>query len=234
MWTPKQVWFYRQVICFSAILEMAPTAIHVCCRIHGNVRSTEAADVYGAAHLAAPRNPHFELRKWPDEVDNVKLTALTACTSVFDHLHKQGSSPADDKRAALDVQLLRDQQHNSGIRVRWVATAQMIADVLTNRVESSYLDHVLQTSQFHIAEQPDIAWVWAEERQNATARRTDHIINHPKLNTCLVNGRCFPTSNIQGFACEHFHARSCRLKHRTHPSPHKAKWTLTRTSQENF
>ena len=116
MWTPKQVWFYRQLICFSVVLEIAPSEIHVCCGIH--VRATEAAEVCGA-HLAVPRNPHFELRKGPDEVANVKLTAMTACISVFDHFHKQGSSPADDKRAGLDVQFLRDQQHTSGICVRW-------------------------------------------------------------------------------------------------------------------
>ena len=41
-------------------------------------------------------------------VANVKLTTLTGCNSVFDHLHKQGPSPADDRQAALVVQILRD------------------------------------------------------------------------------------------------------------------------------
>ena len=60
------------------------------------------------------------------------------------------SSPTDDNRAAHHVQIPRDLQRSSRMHVRWVATAQMIADALAKEVESFALDHVLQTPQINI------------------------------------------------------------------------------------
>ena len=101
-------------------------------RLRRRVRSTfaaesmakpRAAETYRAC-IAELRNSHFDLWKWPDEVAKIPLTVLINCKSMYDHLHKQGSSRADDKRDAFAVQIISDLQETSGLHVRWVATAQ--------------------------------------------------------------------------------------------------------------
>ena len=106
--------------------------------------ATKAALTYHA-HTAELRNSHFDLRKVARRGSKIPLTVLTDCESLYDHLQKQASSPSDDKRALLYVQSLRDLRGTTGLRVRWVASAQMVADALTRDAESSHLDHVLQT-----------------------------------------------------------------------------------------
>ena len=121
-----------------------------------------------AATQVAWARKHHVVDTCPGSVSMVANVKLTGCNSVFDHLHKQGPSPADDRQAALVVQILRDLQHANGMRVRWVATAQMIADALTKKESlPAWLTDVLQTSELHITERPDFARVHAEERWKA-------------------------------------------------------------------
>ena len=123
--------------------------------------ATEQADVF-RAHVAEARCRQLSLRKWQEHVKQVELIAVTDCKFLYDHLNKQGSSPPDDKRLALDMQVLRDMMENSSMSVRWVATQQMIADPLTKGGPGNYLAHVLRTGMFHIVKHPDIEWVYLE------------------------------------------------------------------------
>jgi hypothetical protein len=139
--------------------------------------STEQADVF-RAHVAEARDPNFQLRAWQQHVSQVGLVAVTDCKSLYDHLNKQGSAPPDDKRLSLDMQVLRDMMENGGLRVRWVATQQMIADPLTKASPGNYLSHVLRTGVFHITRHPEIDWVYLEEKEREKLKLRDFLIEH--------------------------------------------------------
>ena len=101
-----------------------------------------------------------------------------------------GSSPADDKRAALHVQIPRDLQRSSRMHVRWVATAQMIADALAKEVESFALDHVLQTPQININEHRtlhgSLPETYGRKRKHApsTLSTTGGLTKRPTQRSC--------------------------------------------------
>ena len=55
---------------------------------------------------------------------------LTDATCVHDHLHKTGSIPKE-RQMLLDLLTVRDLVEDGVIDLRWVATAHMLADMLT-------------------------------------------------------------------------------------------------------
>ena len=135
---------------------------------------TEAGDLL-RAYVAESRSPGFDLRTWPDRVAEIRMLAVTDCKSLFDHLSKQGSAPADDARLQLDIQILRDMMVNANLGVRWVATYQMLADCLTKNTSSRYLAYVMREGLFHLIRHPDIEWVYVEEKQREQIKKREYI-----------------------------------------------------------
>ena len=151
---------------------------------------TEAADVF-RAYLAEGRCKDFSLRNWHMAVAQVAATSLTDCKSLFDHLHKQGSSPPDDRRLGLDMQILRDLMENGGLKVKWVSTTQMIADGLTKADRSSYLRYVLHRGVLHVVRHPAIEWVCTEERRRTNEQKKLYVLAHRKAKKI---GKATPTA----------------------------------------
>ena len=92
-------------------------------------------------------NPHFDMKEWQDHLKNqrmeshastnaskeLKNLAITDARSIFDHLTKETSGYAADKRTAIEMQVIQQHLRESGARVKWVPNPAMIADVLTKR-----------------------------------------------------------------------------------------------------
>lgn len=124
--------------------------------------SAEHADLF-RARFAQANNQEFHLRSWLEEAKRVKFPAVADCKSPVDHLNKQGSSPPHDKRLASDMQIRRNLM-NDGMKTRWVATCQMIAEALTKQSIGTYLSNVLRTGMMHFITHPGIHCVdeeWA-------------------------------------------------------------------------
>ncbi|CAE7563942.1 TY1B-PL [Symbiodinium natans] len=62
----------------------------------------------------------------------VPITAVIDCKPVFDHA-KSSTVSIKDKRMAIEMLLLKKDISKYGISLRWMATSQMIVDVLTKR-----------------------------------------------------------------------------------------------------
>ena len=135
---------------------------------------TEEGDLF-RAYAAETMNPDFDLRNWPLHVKEIRMLAITDCKSLYDHLTKQGSAPADDRRLQLDIQILRDMMENANLGVKWVATYQMLADALTKSTDSQYLSHVVSTGRFHVVRHPDIEWIYVEEKRQEKERKKEYI-----------------------------------------------------------
>jgi hypothetical protein len=112
----------------------------------------EAADIF-RAHLAEVRGgERLDRRRWHSLVKDVGVTLVTDSRSLYDFLHRQGSTPSE-KRLRLDLEILRDEMDN-GLSIRWVESSMQLADALTKAgVEvADYLRMVIQDSQFSIVE----------------------------------------------------------------------------------
>ena len=92
-------------------------------------------------------NPHFDMKEWQDHLKNQRMEshastnsskelrnlAITDARSIFDHLTKETSGYAADKRTAIEMQVIQQHLRESGAHVKWVPNPAMIADVLTKR-----------------------------------------------------------------------------------------------------
>ena len=109
--------------------------------IHRVVRSTLAAE---AAALSTALDRQLYLRLvleslmfgepdcGPDWRHKLKIKGLlvTDAKSLFDHLGKTGSVPKE-KQTLIDLLVARDLMEAQAVRLRWVPTDHMLADVLT-------------------------------------------------------------------------------------------------------
>lgn len=53
--------------------------------------------------------------------------------SLFDHLVKETLGCTDDKRTAIEMQMIRQSMMETGAEIRWVPHPQMFMDCLTKR-----------------------------------------------------------------------------------------------------
>ena len=59
-------------------------------------------------------------------------TGVTDCKSLYDHLQSLSSaSKCDDKRIAIDLSIIKQAMHRTGLSVRWCPTELQLADGLT-------------------------------------------------------------------------------------------------------
>ena len=61
---------------------------------------------------------------------DMPVILVTDSKSMFDFLHKRRSTPAE-KHLRLDLEMIRDEMDESGLRVMWVRSEQQLADALT-------------------------------------------------------------------------------------------------------
>ena len=128
-------------------------------RIHRVVNSTLAAETQslsrGLAELAWTITvfndlitPNFDLRSWQEAAKTQRGHALardstderlkkSLCVvdakSLYDHLAKDTIGVTEDKRTAIEMQVIRQSMCETGAAVRWVPHPMMIMDALTKR-----------------------------------------------------------------------------------------------------
>ena len=55
---------------------------------------------------------------------------ITDAKSLYDHLNKTGSVPKE-KQTLIDLLVARDSTEDGAVKIRWVPTTHMLADILT-------------------------------------------------------------------------------------------------------
>ena len=94
------------------------------------------------------------MEDWESEIGKIPCIAVTDSKSLFDTRQKccNTSLRIDDKRAAIDVTVLkRDFQRTQG-QVRWIQDAKMSSDGLTKKMGSSFLRNVLSNGTWSLSE----------------------------------------------------------------------------------
>ena len=125
-------------------------AIYVGCRAHELVTRAfrsmlDEKHVAGGHEYRIHGNVRWEKR--------LKLIAVVDNKPVFDHVHNTHNHNIRDKRHALEMLIAKDEVNTRGIILRWVATTQMIGDILTKKgVSSELLTKVLGWCRFVLIE----------------------------------------------------------------------------------
>ena len=113
----------------------------------------------------------------------IPLTAVVDCKPVFDHAHACTVS-LKDKRMAIEMLLVKHDIKEHGIELKWVATKQMIVDVLTKvGAPVSLFLRVLREACF-ILKEDDVVNQWIDagvKYRGLHKRRSD---------ACSVFGVC--------------------------------------------
>ena len=94
-------------------------------------------------------NPCFNIVKWAAKSRNrglmvaarssdaemrlLKVPSIGDAKSFFDHLRTETSGGANDRRTAIDIQIIRSSMEAQGPTVRWVDHSGMYADAMTKR-----------------------------------------------------------------------------------------------------
>lgn len=95
-------------------------------------------------------DPEFDLREWEKAARARRLTAIARedidetlrqgqglclidAKSLYDHLVKPTVGSTEDRRTAIEMQLIRQSMQETGTAVKWISHELMIADCLTKR-----------------------------------------------------------------------------------------------------
>eukprot|EP00434_Breviolum_minutum_P028536 symbB.v1.2.025243.t2/scaffold2441.1/size78965/1 len=137
------------------------------------------------------KSNRFEIQKWPERLSATDALALSSwktqevlrsalavvdAKSLFDYLSKD-TVGGQDKRTAIEIQIIRDDLRSIGGQVRWVDHMSMIADGLTKiRGSNAALYEVVKSGRFRIkAEEVSMearSQARADGVSNAVLRRT--------------------------------------------------------------
>jgi hypothetical protein len=114
----------------------------------------------------------LDRRHWREEVAKIDKVLVTDSRSLFDFVNKRGSTPSD-KRLRLDLEMIRDEIDDEGLRVRWVKSGQQLADALTKGgLEASlYLRLVLATTRYSLVDDERLPEKVAEWKRDTVADR---------------------------------------------------------------
>ena len=110
----------------------------------------------------------FDLKEWQQTVKNQRVVALAKSNaddtlkrglcvvdakSLFDHLVKETVGCTDDKRTAIEMQVIRQSMQETGAVIRWVPHPRMFMDCLTKRSGNrSPLIQLLDTGIFRLCD----------------------------------------------------------------------------------
>ena len=115
-------------------------------------------------------HPYFNIKEWSSRTrhrgllvasrtkdpDRELQQLLTICDakSLYDHLSKESSGPAADRRTAIDVQIIRSSLDGQDGQVRWVDHSGMYADAMTKKNGNTPLLQILmRTAKICITEE---------------------------------------------------------------------------------
>ena len=96
--------------------------------------------------LIAARSPDAEAR-FP------KVLSIGDAKSLYDHLRTATSGGANDRRRAIDIQIIRASMGAHGATVRWVDHSGMYADAMTRNGNVPLLQMLMRTGRTCITEE---------------------------------------------------------------------------------
>ena len=107
---------------------------------------------------------NFNLREWQEEVRTQRMIAATKVNSderlkrclcvvdaksLYDHLVKETVGSAEDRRTAIEMQVIRQSMNETRASIRWVPHPRMFMDCLTKRAGNrSSLEELLYSGRF--------------------------------------------------------------------------------------
>ena len=113
----------------------------------------------------------YELQDDKSWSNKVQLTAVVDCKPVYDHT-KSSTVSLKDKRMAIEMLLVKNDIKVHNITLKWIATKQMIVDVLTKLgAPMSLLLRVLREACF-ILKEDEVVHQWAEKPKYRGFRKT--------------------------------------------------------------
>jgi hypothetical protein len=108
----------------------------------------------------------FDLRNWQESLRDQRVMTLakedadetlkqSLCVvdakSLYDHLVKETVGCTDDKRTAIEMQVIRQAMQETGTVIRWVPHPRMFMDCLTKRAGNrSSLIELLNSGQYSL------------------------------------------------------------------------------------
>ena len=111
---------------------------------------------------------NFDLREWQSKVKQQRMVALTKsdsdsrlkrclcvvdAKSLYDHLVKETVGTAEDRRTAIEMQVIRQAMGETGACIRWVPHPKMFMDCLTKRHGNrASLYELLQSGKFSVCD----------------------------------------------------------------------------------
>jgi hypothetical protein len=102
------------------------------------------------------------------ETRGVRMCWATDCRDLFDKLTKDGLSSSAEKRLALELVILKELLDRPSCKVYWVATDQMLVDILTKAsAPPNYLRERLREGRWSLTE---LAGVAQKARPTRTSR----------------------------------------------------------------
>ena len=106
---------------------------------------------------------NYELQsdqKWSCQIP---LTAVIDCKPVYERVEGPMIS-VKDKRVAIEMLVVKEDIAKYNISLRWMATKQMIVDVLTKRgAPMALFRRVLQRAEFILTEDEEVAAITARK-----------------------------------------------------------------------
>ena len=109
----------------------------------------------------------YELRQDHMWSSKIPITAVIDCKPVFDHVSGPMIS-VKDKRVAIEMMLVKEDIAAFNISLRWMATKQMIVDVLTKRgAPMGLFRKVLQRAEFILIEDEEVARLAASKKKQS-------------------------------------------------------------------
>ena len=110
----------------------------------------------------------FDLREWQQSLRDQRIVTLTKddmdetlkrslcvvdAKSLFDHLVKETVGCTDDKRTAIEMQVIRQTMQETGSSIRWVPHPKMFMDCLTKRAGNRVpLLQLLDTGRYSLCD----------------------------------------------------------------------------------
>ena len=111
-------------------------------------------------------DPEFDLMRPYLLAGRFPVISVTDSKCGYDHVTDPKAGLAEDKRAAIDVAILRSAMQRPQVHLRWIEGASQLTDPLTKRKgESTPLPHALELGEYGITADSVVLQRRGQERQ---------------------------------------------------------------------
>jgi hypothetical protein len=116
----------------------------------------------------------------------IPITAAIDCKPVFDHANSSVVA-IKDKRMAIEMLLLKQDIQKHNISLRWMATQQMVVDVLTKiGAPLNLFRRVMGEGAFVLVEDKEVV-AWSQKRKKSSKETFQSM----SFSGCEKHNKCF-------------------------------------------